>query len=124
MTSTSISSYFHFHNFAWYCMDVHNIGGKPELKDVFKKLLPLAIHWKTIGTLLGVSKTILNRIKSDEEGVNDRLQEMLSEWLKQIDLTSTWSALADAVETTDQSIAKEIREYCVDLPNALEEEWV
>ena len=49
---------------------------------------------------------------------------MLSEWLKQTDPSSTWSALADAVEMVDQSTAKEIRENCVDIPNAMEEDWI
>jgi hypothetical protein len=83
---------------------------------VFDKLLPLATHWKSIGTLLGVSKPVLDKIKSDEEGANDRLQEMLSEWLKQIDPPPTWTALAAAVEKIDSSKAVEIRKYCLDMP--------
>ena len=92
------------------------IGGKPELKDVFYKLLPLATHWKTIGTLLGVSNSVLDKIKSDEEGANDRLREMLCEWLKQTDTPPSWAALAKAVEMVDSSKAMEIREYCLDMP--------
>ena len=91
-------------------------GGKPELRDVFKKLLPLASYWKTIGTLLGVSKPILDKIKSDEEGANDHLQEMLSEWLKQIDPPPSWTALAESVEMIDSSKAMEIRKHCLDMP--------
>ena len=91
-------------------------GGRPELKDAFKKLLPLAPHWKTIGTLLGVSNPILDKIRSNEEGANDRLREMLSEWLKQIDPPPSWTALADAVEAVDSSKAVEIRKHCLDMP--------
>jgi hypothetical protein len=81
---------------------------------VFEKLLPLATHWKTIGTLLGVAKPVLDKIKSDEEGANDRLQEMLSEWLKQIDPPPTWTTLAAAVEKVNSSKAMEIRGCCLD----------
>ena len=84
---------------------------------MFKRLLPLVAHWRTIGTLLGVSKDVQKRIRSDEEGVNDYLQEMLSEWLKQIDPLPTWSALAEAVEMVDSSKAKEIRDHCLDMPS-------
>ena len=91
-------------------------GGKPELGDVLDKLLPLATHWKIIGTLLGVSKHVLDKIKSDEEGANDRLNEMLSEWLKQIDPPPSWTKLAKAVETLDPSKAVEIRKHCLDMP--------
>ena len=83
---------------------------------MFKKLLPFVTHWKTIGTLLGVSKPVLDKIKSDEEGANDRLQEMLSEWLKQIDPPPSWTALAAAVEAVDPSKAMEIRKHCLDMP--------
>ena len=86
---------------------------------MFKRLLPLAAHWRTIGTLLGVSKDVQKRIRSDEEGVNDYLQEMLSEWLKQTDPLPTWSALAEAVEMVDSSKAKEIRDHCLDMPKYL-----
>jgi hypothetical protein len=65
---------------------------------------------------LGVTKPILDKIKSNEEGANDRLQEMLSEWLKQIDPPPTWTALAEAVEAVDSSKAMEIRKHCLDMP--------
>ena len=65
--------------------------------------------------LLGIPKHVLDKIQSDEEGVEDRLQEMLSEWLKQVDPAPTWKDLADAVDVVDQQKAKEIREQCVDL---------
>ena len=80
------------------------------------KLLPLATHWNTIGTLLGVSKPTLDKIMSDKKCANDCLQEMLSEWLKQIDPPPSWAALAVAVEMVNQSKAMEIREHCLDMP--------
>ena len=91
-------------------------GGRPKLKDVFKKLLPLATHWNTIGALLGVSKPTLDKIMSDNKCANDCLQEMLFEWLKQIDPPPSWAALADAVEMFNQSKAMKIRKHCLDVP--------
>ena len=91
------------------------IGGRPKLKDTLKELLPLAMDWKTIGTLLEIKKSILDKIRADEDGVRDCLQEMLSEWLKQVDPPPTWAALADAVETVDELKAQEIRTRCVDI---------
>ena len=82
---------------------------KPKLKDAFKDLLSLAHEWKSIGILLGLPKHVLDRIKTDEEGVRNRLQEMLSEWLKQVDPPPTWAALADAVEHIDRLKANTIR---------------
>ena len=73
------------------------------------------MDWKTIGTLLEIKKSILDKIRADEDGVRDCLQEMLSEWLKQVDPPPTWAALADAVETVDELKAQEIRTRCVDI---------
>ena len=89
------------------------LGGNPQLKDAFRELLPLATYWKTIGTLLGLPQHILEKIKADEDTAHDRLQKMLSEWLKQVD-SPTWKALADAVESIDKVKAQEIRKHCVD----------
>ena len=79
------------------------------MKDVFKELLPLATYWKTIGTLLGIEEHILDMIKSDEDGAHDRLQKMISEWLKRVDPAPTWRDLADAVDSVDTAKAQEIR---------------
>ena len=87
------------------------LDDQPKLRDVFKRLLPLAEKWKTIGTLLGVENHILKNIKRDEEGVEDCLQAMLSEWLKQIDPQPTWMGVVDATEVVDPSKAEEIRQY-------------
>ena len=92
---------------------MHNhliLGGKPKLKDIFKELFPVATYWKTIGTLLGIPGHILDKIKSNEERVDECLREMLSEWLKQIDPPPTWTALAEAVEVIDKSKAQRLRE--------------
>ena len=86
------------------------LGGKPKLKDIFKELYTVAASWKSIGTLLGIPGHILDNIKSSEERVDERLREMLSEWLKQIDPPPTWTALAEAVEVIDESKAQRLRQ--------------
>ena len=68
---------------------------------MFKELLDLASHWKTIGTLLGLKSDLLDKIRSDEGNTHDRLQKVLSEWLKQVDPPPTWKDIADAVERVD-----------------------
>lgn len=97
--------------FMCFAVSYTTADNKFKLKNTFTLLLPLATQWKTIGTLLGIEKHILDKIKSDEDGVNDRLQEMLSEWHKQIDPLPTWRDLAKAVERVDPQKAKEIRTY-------------
>ena len=77
---------------------------------MLRKLLPLSSRWKTIGALLEIPTHVLDKIQSNEEGVEGRLQEMLSEWLKQVDPAPTWKDLADAVDDLDKKKAKEIRD--------------
>ena len=87
------------------------LDDKPELRNVFKRLFPLAKDWKAVGGLLGVKRHVLDSIKRDEEGVRDCLHAMLSEWLKQVDPPPTWSVIVDAVEVVDSSKAEEIRKH-------------
>ena len=78
------------------------IGEKPSLSTVYRELLPLADCWKGIGVLLGLPESVLNIIRSDEEKSSDRLLKMVSEWVKQVDPSPTWTALADAVKPFDK----------------------
>ena len=78
-------------------------------------LLPLASRWKTIGALLDIPEHVLDNIQSSEEGIEARLQKMLSVWLKQVDPSPRWKDLADAVNKLDEQKAKEIRDQCVDI---------
>ena len=94
---------------------LHCLGDKPKLKDVLKMLLPLASDWKTIGALLGAEEGVLAKIKHDEQEANDRIQEVISWWLKQVDPSPTWKALADAVESVNPEIASDIRQRCIDI---------
>ena len=84
---------------------------------MFRKLLPLAYRWKTIGTLLDIPLVELNRIQRDEVGIEDCLRVMLSEWLEQADPAPRWEDIADAVDAVDKLKAEEIRNQCVDVPS-------
>ena len=65
---------------------------------------------------MGIPTHVLNKIKSEEERVEDYLRETLSEWLKQIDPPPTWTVLAEAVEVIDEPKAKTLRLRCLDPP--------
>ena len=86
----------------------------PTLQDLLRRLLPISSQWKNIGVLLGIPLHRLERIKSDEENVNDRMREMLSEWLKLSNHPPTWTTLTDAVQIVDESLAQYIKQQCFD----------
>ena len=79
------------------------------LQTAFRKLLPVASSWMNVGTLLGIDKSILDNIKSNERQVEDCLREMLSAWLNQVTPKPTWVNLADAVEPFNERTAHHIR---------------
>ena len=91
---------------------VITIDGTPQLKDALRLLYPLASSWQNIGALLGLPKDVLDSIKQDEQGVHNRLREMVSWWVKQANPSPTWGDLAFAVETVDQQKAQELRNQC------------
>ena len=53
----------------------------------------------------------MDKIRKDEDGVQDCLHAMLSEWLKQVDPQPTWTDIVEAVEEVDSLKAKEIRKH-------------
>ena len=85
------------------------------MKHIFKELRPLESHWKSIGVFLDIDGDDLDRIESERNGVViDCLREMLSWWLKQVNLPTTWNDLIDAVEQVDERKAKELRKKIAD----------
>ena len=78
----------------------------PKLKDVYRRLLPISKQWKNIGVLLGIPNDTLEKIATDEDGVDSYLRAMLAKWLKQVNPTPTWADLIKAVEPFDANIAK------------------
>ena len=49
-----------------------------------------------------------SEISCKKKRVHERLQEMLSEWLKKIDPSPTWKELIDTLKIIDPAKAKEI----------------
>ncbi len=82
---------------------------KPSLRECLRILIPVAYDWKLIGTLLGLEYNSLETIKYDNHhNAKDCLQAMLHMWLVREE-PATWEALAEAVQHSDQTIARKIR---------------
>ena len=89
------------------------VGEKPDLKTVFKQLLPISTEWKSIGLFLDLPPNSLKRIATEEQGINGCLQAMLDEWLKQVDPHPSWAQLIQAVELLNPTKAEELRSFNV-----------
>ena len=86
---------------------------KPKLSSAFRYTLPLSAKWNNIGVLLDLDEAILEKIEHDYSKADDRLQKVLSEWMKR---APSWQTLAEAVELFSPCIAEKIKkeiELCV-----------
>ena len=73
----------------------------------------VACKWKTLGIFLKIQTGILDTIEADHHNTQDRLQEMLQVWLKQVDPPPTWASIINALDSDslkEQRLAKELRE--------------
>ena len=78
-----------------------------NLKPIYKILSPLAAKWREIGTKLPTSDEVLNRIETENGGVQQQcLREMLREHLLQVD---SYETLAGVVEEYNQPLSVKIR---------------
>ena len=66
------------------------------------------VHWKASGALLCISDDDPGKINSNEQNIGNKLQAMLSEWLKTPSLQPTWESLVDAVEYVHRGLAETI----------------
>ena len=78
------------------------------MTHALRVLLPLASHWKIIGTLLHISCRTIETIEADQSSVSNRLLAMLQHWSKQVDPPPTRTLLADAVKLIDPKVAESL----------------
>ena len=86
----------------------------PELRDLLGALQhKVACKWKTLGVFLKIPTGRLDTIEADYHNTQDRLQEMLKVWLKQVQPPPTWVSIINALDSDsleEQQLAKELRE--------------
>ena len=72
----------------------------PLLKDLIEYIVPrYAAHWKTIGTLLGLSSGVLETIEAGWPiNVSWCCQRMLEKWLE-VDTNASWGKLFTVIES-------------------------
>lgn len=78
---------------------------KLTLHNVFRLLLPLMREWLIIGELLGINDRTLREIEHAKRSNNERLHDVILEWLKQTNPHPTWEVLAEKMERLNPSKA-------------------
>ena len=90
-----------------------------DLFKVLSELQPVTARWKYIGLALRLSPALLETIESDRGNLQDRLTEVLTQWLNHNYDTKrfgepTWELLAEAVGHpaggNNSALADEIRQ--------------
>ena len=93
--------------FRTYCIAIE------DLKEV-KAALGYFPEWKNLGLNLELHPNLLEVILEDKHNVNDRLEEVLRNWLsknyKDKEKDPTWSQLASAVETINGALSEQIKQ--------------
>ena len=64
---------------------------------VYRATKPAAAKWEDIGLALEINPNELEKIRKDQDGSNDRLKEVLSEWLRGNGGECSLKFLCDAV---------------------------
>ena len=93
--------------FCAYCIAIKHLK---EVKDS----LGYFSHWNSLGLNLGLHPDLLKRISKNAHDVNDRLEEVLRNWLQMEcmdgDEEPTWSQLVAAVKPIDHALSISIKE--------------
>jgi len=87
-------------------------GGKlspKDFKEVYLALFEKRSHWRNIGIALGLIPTELSNIEAQYQDLDRRLQEMLSKWLNNDNLSPSWTSLVAALRS------KIVEETCLAL---------
>ena len=73
---------------------------RPELKQLAESVTPkFAVHWKSVGSFLGIPESRLNILGEDHSGDVQRCcNEMFSVWLD-TDHKATWEKVLEAVDS-------------------------
>ena len=80
-----------------------------NLPAILRILRPVSSQWINIGVMLSLNHGCLTAIETRNRGVPDNcLRDMLKEWLQRVNPPPTKSALVDAVEMYNPSLADEI----------------
>ena len=86
-----------------------SLSQKVTLQNALNELSAMKNEWYEIGVRLGVPSEDLRSIETENMRVNDRLINMVDEWLKRIDPIPSWQQLAEVVEKMHPRKAAEIR---------------
>ena len=85
---------------------------KPELSDVYRLTLPVSSNWNRIGSELNVSFNFRKGLKSNNESDDDRLEEVLHQWLQSATTPPTWSFFVSALERAEMNeIVRKVRDF-------------
>ena len=82
--------------------------GMEHLSKAFKRLLPLANEWESIGLCLGLDN-FEDSVKASAKTALSCLKETLKLWFSRAEPPPTWKELAEAVEPFDSEIAAKIK---------------
>lgn len=91
---------------------------RPKLRDLQETLYPMRSKWYQFGVQLDVPTDTLDTISSSSEKLDDKLLQMLKEWVKQMESKGvvTWEAVVEVLirqSIGENQLAKNVaRQWC------------
>ena len=85
---------------------------KPELPDVYRLTLPISSNWNRIGSELRVSFNFRKGLKSNNQSNDDRLEDVLHQWLQSATTPPTWLQFLSALEKAEMNeVVQKVRDF-------------
>ena len=83
----------------------------PKFPDLMIELYDAAHRWKSIGLVLGLSLSSIDRTSADYYRVHDCMEEMLREWKNKESSTYTWQTIVEALRSVKElRLARDIEQ--------------
>ncbi len=70
-----------------------------NLRDVLRAVYSARAKWRFIGLELGLSPDDLDNIKKESQDNEERIEKVLTKWLRQPSLNPSWESLAECLRS-------------------------
>ena len=84
----------------------------PELSDVYSLTKSQSAKWEDIGRSLNVPLNIRKSLRKSGSSDDDKLEEVLDNWIESQKKPVTWSYFIEALESIEmKNVAKKVKDF-------------
>ena len=95
------------------------LDASPNLHDVYDLTMCQSTKWDKLGRKLNVPLEFRKRLRTSDSSVEEKLEEVLNEWIESKRIPVTWSEFIEALEEIEMNdVAANINVF-LKTPNAI-----